>query len=138
MNAMNIFEQLASSPSPQELDALYAVGHALFERGDFRKAADVFRFVALADPLRGSAWWALGACHEELDDPEVAATLYDLGFRCGGQPAELGFLCARARARAGDASGARSMLEELSELELSAEVATAKARLETTLEGGAA
>ena len=123
MRTKTIEETLPTLPelSDAQADALYAAGHKLYQVDKFRRAADVFRLLALARPLRGDAWWALAACHEQLDDFAVAARLYSIGFRLGGQEAQLGLLCARARARAGDLQGARAMLDEVIEVDPSRE-----------------
>lgn len=102
----------------EELDALYLAGHTLTEQGDFRRAADVFRFIVLVEPLMTEAWQGLGNCHSELDDAETAALIYEAGFRLGGNDPKLGFLCALTLARCGDTAGARDRLAELAELDL--------------------
>ncbi len=104
--------------SAEQLDAMYAVAHGLYERADFARAADVLRFIVLVDPLRSDAWWALGACHEQIDDHEVAATLYDVGFRMSDDP-DLGLLCARALVKAGDRAAAREMLLSVADVDTS-------------------
>ncbi len=98
--------------SAEQLDAMYTVAHMLYERGDFARAADILRYVVLADPLRSDAWWALGACHEQVDDHAIAAALYDIGYRMG-EDAALGLLCARAFVRAGEPARAREILATL-------------------------
>ncbi|MBK8999204.1 MAG: hypothetical protein IPM35_26060 [Myxococcales bacterium] len=122
--------------SSEELQAMYLAGHALFEQGDFRRSADVFRFMVLVEPLFAEAWQGLGKCHEELDDTETAALMYEAGFRLGGNDPTLGFLCARALAKTGDPSGARDKLAELAELELEPHIAAGVQALQQ-LVGGA-
>jgi hypothetical protein len=107
--------------SAEELDAMYTVAHMLYERADYARAADVLRFVVLADPLRSDAWWALASCHEQVEDHEVAATLYDVGFRLSDR-SELGLLCARAWVKAGEHAAAREMLGLVASSDASPEV----------------
>ena len=99
--------------SAAQLDALYSVGHMLYEQDRFVRAADVFRYLCFIDPRRTDAWWALGACHEQLDEHEVASVVYGIGFSEDEERVELGLLCARARARSGDPLQARALLDEL-------------------------
>lgn len=96
-----------------EIDAYYAVGKLLYDNDDFRKAADVFRLVALLDPTRCDAWWALGACHEQEGDLETAAAMYETGFHLGEQPIEVGLLAARALHRTGERARAQEIIELL-------------------------
>lgn len=110
------------NPSPAEaLEAFYAVGFQLFEQGDYSRAADVFRYVVVSDQGRADAWWALGACHEQIDDLELAASLYEIGFNMSGHDATLGLLAARARAASGDMDAGRELMQRVAELELDAE-----------------
>jgi tetratricopeptide (TPR) repeat protein len=97
----------------EAFDALYAVGHTLFQAEDYVRAADVFRFLLLAEPKRTSAWLALGACHEHLDEHDVAASLYEAGFRLDSQAIDLGLLAARARARSGEHAEAEQLLDDV-------------------------
>ena len=61
-----------------QADTLYAVGHAYYEGDDFRRAADVFRLLALARPHSGRSWLALAATHDAADDHERALALYGI------------------------------------------------------------
>ena len=101
------------SMRPEQFDAIYAVGHLLFQAEDFVRAADVFRFLLLAEPDRTGTWLALGACHERLDEHDLAGALYETGFRIDNQAVELGLLAARARARTGDRQRARELLDDV-------------------------
>ncbi len=139
MNAHASFQEgrpLGVELSGDELQALYLAGHTLFEQGDFRRAADVFRFMVLVEPLFAEAWQGLGNCHEELDDTETAALLYEAGFRLGGNDSTLGFLCARALAKMGDSAGVRDKLAELGELALEPHIAAGVKALEKMVGGG--
>jgi Flp pilus assembly protein TadD len=102
----------------EELDALYSVGHDLYERAEYPRAAEVFRLLVATEPLHVEGWQALGACHEQLDDLETASGLYEIGYRMGGNEPKLGFLCARAAWLDGDAARTRDMLEDLRGREL--------------------
>lgn len=122
----DLFISQSTSPAPplntppiEKLGAFYAVGHELYEREDYVNAAHAFRYVVFRDPLHRDAWWALGACHEQLDDFETAANLYDLGFRATDLDPDLGLRAARAYLEAGDKNAAQNILGQLSEVELS-------------------
>lgn len=108
---------LAPSIEPAEQRALFAAGHILYARDEYERAADVFRFIVLADPLDADAWWALGACHEQLGDFEAAALQYENAFRFGEARADVGLLWTRALIRAGS-TDAKEALNEVAELEL--------------------
>lgn len=82
-------------------NGLYAVGHAMLEQDDFRSAATVFRAMAAAVPTDERAWLALGACHEGVDQPAIAAEMY----RTGEALAPVPVLCAIARSRVERAMG---------------------------------
>ena len=134
--AVNAARTMGSPEMAASLDALYQIGWELYQRDDFTRAADVFRFLALLQPTRHEAWWALGACHEQLDDDAVAAVLYEIAFRAGEGPAELGLLCARARARAGDRSGAADLLASMRGATRDDAVLARIGALETEIGGG--
>lgn len=108
----------------EEFGALYSVGHDLYERDDYQRAAEVFRLLVAAEPLHVEGWQALGACHEQLDDLETACGLYEIGYRMGGNEPKLGFLCARASWLAGDSERTRIMLEDLEDRELDDTIAS--------------
>lgn len=74
---------------------LYAVGHALLVRDDFRSAATVFRAMAAAVPDDERAWLGLGACHEGIDQPAIAVEMYRTGEALAPSPVR----CTLARAR---------------------------------------
>lgn len=61
----------------EEVEAVYAIGHAYYAREDFRRAADVFRLLVLTRPQEARGWTALGACHDAVDEPEHAEALYE-------------------------------------------------------------
>ncbi len=104
--------------SDAELEACYAVGRMCFEREDYKRAADIFRFLTLTDPTNLKAWWGLGGCHEAIEDYAVAGGLYEIGFRLSGEGFDLGLLSARAWLEAGENSEADRMLDVLDELDI--------------------
>lgn len=108
-------------PSPRQLDAFYAVGHQLYELGDFARAADLFRYVVFVESRRAAAWWALGACHEQIDDLEAAAAVYACGFAQVPDEPELALLAARAFARSGERESARELCARARDHELTAD-----------------
>lgn len=61
----------------EEVEAVYAIGHAYYARDDFRRAADVFRLLVLTRPQEARGWTALGACHDAVDEAEHAEALYE-------------------------------------------------------------
>jgi tetratricopeptide (TPR) repeat protein len=64
--------------SSDGVEALYAMGHRLLtqERSHPRRAAAFFRVMLLSVPSDERGWLGLGACHEELAEPEVALEIY--------------------------------------------------------------
>jgi len=117
----NDAQPLGIALSGEQIEALYLAGHSLLGR-DPRRAADGFRLLALCEPLYTDAWHALGSCHEELGELDVAATLYETGFLLGGKAPALGLLAARAHWLAGDPEQSTRLLDILGELELPSHV----------------
>jgi hypothetical protein len=60
-------------------DALYAAGHHMLDRDRLEDAVVLFRTMLLADAEDERGWLALGACHERLDQDEMAEELYSAG-----------------------------------------------------------
>jgi hypothetical protein len=118
----NDAQPLGIALSGEQIEAMYLAGHALLGR-DPRRAADVFRLLALCEPLYADAWHALGSCHEELGELDVAATIYETGFLLGAKAPVLGLMAARAYWLAGEAEHTARLLETLDELELPEAVA---------------
>jgi Flp pilus assembly protein TadD len=66
-------------------DALYGVGHWLLEQERSKDAMHVFRMMLVLAPTDERAWLGLGACHENMNEPEKAARLYALAPQaCSG------------------------------------------------------
>jgi tetratricopeptide (TPR) repeat protein len=107
-------------PTEDELEAFYAIGRICYERDDFKRAADIFRFITTADPTNQKAWWGLGSCHAALEDYAVAGGLYEIGFLLSGQGFDLGYLSAHAWVQAGEYDEAERVLDALHELTLEA------------------
>ncbi len=101
-----------------QMNTLYFAGHSLMEAGRHQQAAHALRFLLLCEPLHVEAWQALGMCHEELDDLACAASLFETGYRLGGEHPTLGVLAARAFLNAGNLDAAKSLAVELEELPL--------------------
>jgi predicted Zn-dependent protease len=138
MNPANAIESgrpLGVSLTVDQMNALYFTGYQLFGMGDFMRAAAAFRLLVLCEPLHVEAWHALGACHEELDQMLVAATVYSAGFYLGGSSPLVGILAARAYIRHGDTAEALQIVEELREVGLPEELEAAFAELERAVEG---
>ncbi len=81
--------------APRGIEALYATGHWLYEQKRWADARSVFRVMLLCAPDDERGWLALGACHEETGDTDIALELYGAG-RVVARPAGR---CEVARAR---------------------------------------
>jgi tetratricopeptide (TPR) repeat protein len=71
---------LRDAPLPdrdEQIEAVYAIGHAYYAREDFQRAADVFRLMVLTRPQEARGWTALAACHDAVDEEEQAEALYE-------------------------------------------------------------
>jgi hypothetical protein len=73
---MTTMPTIASQPSPAALEALYATGHWLYSRDRFAHAQSVFRAMIHIAPDDERGWLGLGACHEALDQDDIAMELY--------------------------------------------------------------
>ncbi len=123
-----------AEPQPtreQKLDAIYALAHELFENGDYARAADLFRYMIVVEPLREDGWWGLGACHERLEDYEIACEIYETGFELGS--IDLGLRWADVRLQIGDDDGAREVLEQVLEQDDSETVVAAVRAMERAM-----
>jgi regulator of sirC expression with transglutaminase-like and TPR domain len=76
-------------------DSLYVVGLWLMDQQRLVEAAAVARALVRLAPRDDRSWLALGACHEQGDQPEVALEIYGVG-RVLAAPAPR---CELARAR---------------------------------------
>jgi tetratricopeptide (TPR) repeat protein len=65
------------TPSPGAIEALYATGHWLYSQDRFRHAQSVFRALIHIAPDDERGWLALGACHEAMDQHDIALELYE-------------------------------------------------------------
>jgi tetratricopeptide (TPR) repeat protein len=63
-------------PSPGAIEALYATGHWLFFQDRFGHAQSVFRALIHIAREDERGWLALGACHEALEQHDIALELY--------------------------------------------------------------
>jgi tetratricopeptide (TPR) repeat protein len=63
-------------PSQSALEALYATGHWLYSQGRYTHAQNVFRAMVHLAPRDERGWLALGACHEVVDQHDIALELY--------------------------------------------------------------
>jgi hypothetical protein len=108
-------------------EAIYAFAYTMLETDRIDEAVSAFRVLVRFAPTDERAWLGLGACHERLDQPDVAAELYGAGAVIASPPSAR---CHLALARVARASGepivAREHLElaatliEAGETELSA------------------
>jgi hypothetical protein len=76
-------------------EGLYATAHWLLRRGRYREAAAVARALVRVAAGDERGWLILGACHEGIDQPEIALEIYGVG-RAVASPAPR---CEVARAR---------------------------------------
>jgi hypothetical protein len=88
---------------PEALEAIYACGYTLLEAGRHGEAARVFRFMLRCAPTSERSWLALGACHQESGDDDLALELYGAAT-VAARPAPR---CRIARARILRARGER-------------------------------
>jgi tetratricopeptide (TPR) repeat protein len=98
------------------LDALYAAGHWLLTRERVLDAASVFRGMLVLAPEDERGWLALGACHEALEQTDLALDIY--GAAQALKPSRVRIRLARARAlekagREDEAEDARVAAEEV-------------------------
>jgi tetratricopeptide (TPR) repeat protein len=90
MNAV----MLPRQPSPGAIEALYATGHWLYSQDRFAHAQSVFRAMIHIAPHDERGWLALGACHEAIDQHDIALELYTTAVGVATAPR-----CELARAR---------------------------------------
>lgn len=121
--------------SEAELEACYAVGRMCFERDDFKRAADLFRFITLTDPTNQKGWWGLGTCHEAIEDFAVAARIYEIGFRLSGEAFALGYLSAQAWLKSGEVDDADRMLDVLEDFDFDADEIAKLEQLRSQMDG---
>jgi len=80
-----VMNKLAPDGS-RAIEAIYAIGHTLLEQQRAIEAAKVFRVMLRLVPTDERGWLGLGACHEELDDLEIASELYGTGWTVAQPP----------------------------------------------------
>jgi Flp pilus assembly protein TadD len=104
--------------SPGAIEALYATGHWLYSQQRYVHAVTVFRAMVHIAPHDERGWLALGACHEQQDQGEIALELYTAAStvapaapRCELARARL----LRARGRTDEARGAFDQASRLAE-----------------------
>lgn len=105
-----------AQPSPGAIEALYATGHWLYSQDRFKHAQSVFRALIHLAPDDERGWLALGACHEALDQHDIALELYE----SAGNVVHTAPRCELARARIlrrrGQWSEAQKAVEEASHM----------------------
>lgn len=82
-------EHLTNEATPEgsrAIEAIYAIGHTLLEQQRAVEAAKVFRVMLRLVPSDERGWLGLGACHEELDDLDIASELYGTGWTVAQPP----------------------------------------------------
>lgn len=91
---------IAQEQKKNGIEALYAMGHWLLEQGNVRDAASILRTMVQVAPSDERGWLALGVCHEQVDQPEIALEMYGVGSALSASAR-----CQLARARLLRASG---------------------------------
>ena len=103
----------ATPDGSRAIEAIYAIGHTLLEQQRAVEAAKVFRVMLRLVPTDERGWLGLGACHEELDDLDIASELYGAGWTVAQPPSAR---CLSALSRVvrllGDATTASEYLAE--------------------------
>ncbi len=94
--------------SASAVRGLYAMGVALHERGDFERAASVFRRCVLFDPRSSSYWIALASARLGSSAYDEAGEYYQLAAILTDDPAPLAYAAA-AFSRAGQLDRARAL-----------------------------
>jgi tetratricopeptide (TPR) repeat protein len=92
-------------------DRFYSVGFQMLEAERWRDAADVFRAMVLTWPRDERSWIALGRCHEEMGQAEVAVELYSLGTLCAPASVRCRLALGRALAARGADEQAAAVLD---------------------------
>lgn len=93
-------------------DALYAFAYEMLEREQLLHALQGFRVLVRFAPTDERAWLGLAACHERLDQPDVAAELYGAGAMVAAPPSVRCHLALARIARSrGDSAEAEEHLE---------------------------
>lgn len=60
----------------QGIAALYRTGYHLLNSGNPKRAASLFRAMLTAAPEDERGWLALGVCHEQVEQQDVAIEIY--------------------------------------------------------------
>jgi tetratricopeptide (TPR) repeat protein len=92
---MTMHDDRLDRPSTGALEALYATGHWLYCQDRFAHAQNVFRAMVHLAPRDERGWLALGACHEAVDQHDIAMELYSAAI----DMADVAPRCELARAR---------------------------------------
>lgn len=111
----------------ESADALYGVGHWLLEQERSEDAMHVFRTMLVLAPTDERAWLGLGACHENMNEPEKAARLYALAPRACAAPVRVAVALGRVLRkldRDADADDAFATAAELADAAGDVELAT--------------
>ncbi len=98
------------NPSQEEraLEALYTTGLWLMDRGRLTDAIRVFQAMMVCKPTDERGWLALGTCHEQLENLDVAYAIFEAGRHAAGP----GIRCEIARARLAHAMGNDDVADE--------------------------
>ena len=100
-------------------DALYAFAHTMLETDRMEQAVQAFRVLVRFAPTDERAWLGLGACHEKLEQDDVASELYGAGAMVASPPsARCHLALARLARRRGD------MLEAVEYIDAAGELAS--------------
>ncbi len=104
-------------PEGRARDALYAFAHTMLEADRLEQAVQAFRVLVRFAPTDERAWLGLGACHERLEQEDVAEELYGAGSIVACPPSARCLLAlARLARRRGDTQTALEHIEAASEI----------------------
>ena len=70
----------APALEPADIEAIYALAHALFKESRWSQAADLFQLLVLCRPQQARGWLGLGGCREALQQRERALIAYEAGL----------------------------------------------------------
>lgn len=95
----------------QGIAALYRTGYNFLQSGDPKRAASMFRSMVSAAPEDERGWLALGVCHEQVDQAEVAIEIYRSASFVLRSAARCELACARLLRAQGDLDASEEFFE---------------------------
>lgn len=99
-----------------EIEALYEMGHGLFQQEAWRDALTVFVHLAAHDPFDIRFQFAAGMCFQQLDDPLAASVAHSHALMLDAMRADVAFRLGESLADAGQTEPAEQVLKTTLEL----------------------